>query len=210
MPKRWIGCANRGQRAFGETDNNISPTRVSLEARILDATGDKPAAQVLRWRCFEAKLSADILRDYLRQLSDFEDVEAENRAHAVALATAEPELALQFFLDWPRLDLAANLIVMHPNRWNGGDWHILPKSRPFWSTIIRWQQRYSTGHFWTTSWIARAPRLTGHGAKYLGKLALLAEETDPTCSGKLVDHTTYLARLKKAHPRKSGFWTRVD
>ncbi|WP_300074470.1 DUF6880 family protein [uncultured Ruegeria sp.] len=199
-----------GQRAFGETDRDLSPARVSLEASILEATGDKPAAQALRWRCFEAKLSAVILRDYLRQLWDFEDVEAEDRAHAFALEKAEPEVALQFFLDWPRLDLAANLIAMHPHRWNGGDWHILPKvaallehDYPLAATILY--------RALLDDILDRArSKAYGHGAKYLGKLALLAEETDPTCSGKLVDHTTYLARLKKAHPRKSGFWTRVD
>jgi hypothetical protein len=25
----------------------------------------------------------------------------------------------------------------------------------------------------------------------------------------MVDHATYLAKLKTAHPRKSGFWARV-
>jgi hypothetical protein len=26
----------------------------------------------------------------------------------------------------------------------------------------------------------------------------------------MIDHTTYLAKLKKAHLRKPGFWTRVS
>ena len=116
-----------GRRTFGEGDDGLSPERVSLEARILDATGDRSAAQVLRWRCFEARLPADILREYLKQLPDFEDIEAEERAHAFALEKAEPDLVLQFFLDWPRLDLAAKLITTHPHRWDGGNWHILPK-----------------------------------------------------------------------------------
>lgn len=80
-----------GRRPFGEIDGELSPERVRLEARILDAMGDKNGAQALRWRCFVARLSADILRDYIKQLPDFEDIEAEDRAHALALEKAEPE-----------------------------------------------------------------------------------------------------------------------
>lgn len=97
-------------------DDVSSPKRVDLEARILEALGDKPAAQALRWRCFEAVLSAEILRDYLKHLPDFEDIEAEDRALALALGHDAPETALQFFLDLPRLDLAAGLIVAHRDR----------------------------------------------------------------------------------------------
>ena len=165
-----------GRRPFGATDGELSPERVRLEARILDAMGDKTAAQALRWRCFEVSLSADILRDYLKQLPDFEGIEAEDRAQALALEKAEPEVALQFFLNWPRLDLAAKLIVMHPDRWDGGDWHILPKvagllghDYPLAATILY--------RALLDDILDRArSKAYGHGAKYLGKLGLLADE----------------------------------
>jgi hypothetical protein len=198
-----------GQRAFEAAENGLSPARVGLEARILDAAGDRPAAQALRWRCFEACLSADILRAYLKQLPDFEDIEAEDRAHAFALEKAEPEAALQFFLDWPRLDLAAQLISGHPHRWDGGDWHTLPKvagllehDHPLAATVLY--------RALLDDILDRArSKAYGHGAKYLGKLALLADEADPARPSGMVEHATYLAKLKKAHPRKSGFWARV-
>ena len=198
-----------GRRAFGKAENDLSPARVSLEARILEDTGDQPSAQALRWRCFEATLSADILRAYLGQLPDFEDVEAEDRAHTLALEKAAPEAALQFFLDWPRHDLAAKLIVKHPHRWDGGDWHILPEvaallehEYPLAATILYRAllddilDRARSKAYW-------------HGAKYLGKLALLADDADPARPSGMVDHTTYLDKLKKSHPRKSGFWARI-
>lgn len=198
-----------GQRTFGETVDDLEPEPVSLEARILDATGDKSAAQALRWRCFEARLSADILREYLKQLPDFEDIEAEHRAHAFALEKSDPDVALQFFLDWPRLDLAAKLVATHPHRWDGGDWHILPKiadllehDHPLAATILyRALLDSILDH-------ARS-KAYGHGAKYLGKLAALARETDAMRPGTMTDHATYLANLKKTHPRKSGFWAHV-
>lgn len=198
-----------GRRSFDAADNNMSPRRVSLEAQILEALDDKPAAQALRWRCFEASLSADILREYLKHLPDFEDMKAEERAHALALAKAEPEAALQFFLDWPRLDLAAELIVTHPHRWDGRDWRILPKvasllehDHPLAATILY--------RALLDDILDRArSKAYSHGAKYLGKLILLAGDADPARPGGIVDHATYLAGLKKTHPRKTGFWTRV-
>jgi len=198
-----------GRNAFGEADDGMSPTRVSLEAKILEALDDKAAAQALRWRCFEAVISADILREYLKYLPDFEDIEAEERAHKLTLEKAEPEAALLFFLDWPRLDLAAELIATHPHRWDGGDWHTLPKiaallehEYPLAATIL---YRALLDNI-----LARArSKAYSHGAKYLGKLTLLAEDADPARPSALVAHATYLAQLKKTHARKSGFWARV-
>jgi hypothetical protein len=197
------------QRRFDDADGDVSPVRVSLEARILEALDNKPAAQALRWCCFEAVLSADILREYLKHLPDFEDMEAEERAHALALEKAEPEAALLFFLDWPRLDLAAKLIETHPHGWNGGDWHNLPKvakllehEYPLAATVLY--------RALLDDILDRArSKAYSHGAKYLAKLTLLATAADPSRPSGVVDHTTYLARLKKNHPRKSGFWSRV-
>ncbi|WP_366011491.1 DUF6880 family protein [Shimia sp.] len=49
----------------------------------------------------------------------------------------------------------------------------------------------------------------GHGAKYLGKLAQLAEVADPFLPEGVVAHEAYSAELRKNHGRKSGFWGRV-
>ena len=198
-----------GRLSFVEGEGDMSPPRVSLEARILEALDDAPAAQALRWRCFEATLSAEILRDHLDQLPDFEDIEAKDRAHAYALEKATPEAALQFFLDWPRLDLAAKLIVMHPDRWDGGDWHTLPRvaallehDHPLAATILY--------RALLDDILARArSKAYGHGATYLGKLALLAEDADAARSGEIPCHASYIAELKKAHHRKPGVWSRV-
>ncbi|MEP5620955.1 MAG: hypothetical protein ABJP82_00070 [Hyphomicrobiales bacterium] len=44
-----------------------------------------------------------------------------------------------------------------------------------------------------------------HGAKYLRQLALLADDANKTWPSGMVDHPSYLASLKKTHPRKAGF-----
>jgi hypothetical protein len=198
-----------GRRTFRQANTDLSPVRVSLEAQILDAMGDKAAAQVLRWRCFEVNLSADILREYLKQLPDFEDIEAEQRAHAFVFEKGAPNAALQFFLDWPQYDLAAKLIVSHPHHWNGGHWHFLPKvagllehDYPLAATIIY--------RALLDDILDRArSKAYGHGAKYLEKLTLLAQEADPLRPDIITDHAKYLVTLKKTHARKSGFWART-
>lgn len=116
---------------------------------------------------------------------------------------------MQFFLDWPRLDLAAKLIATHPHRWDGRDCHNLPKiagllehDHPLAATILY--------RALLDSILDRArSKAYGHGAKYLGKLAVLAQEADAMRPGSMTDHAAYLAKLKKTHPRKSGFWARV-
>ena len=56
-----------GHRRFG--DGDVSPVRASLEARILEALDDKPAAQALQWGCFPAQSKPDWA--YLRGLGSY-------------------------------------------------------------------------------------------------------------------------------------------
>lgn len=56
-----------GRCTCSETGDGLAPERLGLEARILNAAGYRSAAQTLRWRCFEARLSADLLQGYLKQ-----------------------------------------------------------------------------------------------------------------------------------------------
>lgn len=52
--------------------------------QIADALGDVDLyiAQQFRWNSFEQTLNGDLLRDYLRHLPDFDDMEAEEQAFA--------------------------------------------------------------------------------------------------------------------------------
>jgi hypothetical protein len=52
----------------------------------LQALGRREEAQAARWNCFERCLDGTLLRAYLKQLPAFEDVEAEQRAIAIAKA----------------------------------------------------------------------------------------------------------------------------
>jgi hypothetical protein len=195
-----------GPREYDEPDDGLSPERVGLEARILDAMDDRSEAQALRWRCFEIRLSADILRDYLKALPDFEDMEAEERAHAIALACENPNVALDFFLDWTRHDLAAKVIEDHRDICNGGNWHVLPKIA---GTLEHEHSVAATILYRALldDILARSQsKAHAHGAKYLAKLDLLATDADACRPGGMDDHAAYLAGLKEAHSRKTAFW----
>ncbi len=197
-----------GSRVKGQ-DDPLSPDKIQLEARILEALDDKPSAQALRWQCFETRLSADILRDYLKNLPDFEDIDAEIRALQLGLSHPIPETALRFYLDWLRLDLAAQVVVQHHALWDGGHWHSLPKVA---ETL---EHEYPAG----ATILYRAllddilksarSKAYGHGVKYLGKLTQLAKSADPLLPQGVMNHEAYLLALHKAHGRKAGFWRRV-
>lgn len=78
---------------------------------VLEAKGDAAAAQAARWAVFEAGLSSQRLRDFLKFLPDFDDVVAEYRAMELAAGHRNAHAALAFFLDWPALANATALVV---------------------------------------------------------------------------------------------------
>ncbi len=182
--------------------------RVALEARILEAKNDRPAAQALRWSSFAKTLHAKTLRDYIAKLDDFQEFEELDRAFAIAEAFPQSYVALAFFIEWPRLDRAAKLVIAKRSLWEGRHYGILGEAAaaleadyPSAATILyRALIDDILGR-------AKSPAY-GHGARYLAKLTALAEEIS---DGQGVeDHAAYLLTLKKSHGRKQLFWTLVD
>ena len=179
-----------------------------LEARILRALDRTPEALALLWDRFRDTLAPVLLRAHLKMLPDFEDMEAEERAMTLALAHPDTMAALNFFLAWPRRDLAAGLVVARHAQWEGRDWHILPE--------VADQLQHE--HPLAASVLFRAllddilrrarSKAYGHGAKYLRQLDLLAAEADadPARPADFDVHEAYRAKLRADHGRKSGFW----
>ncbi len=108
---RWLGSQVRRPR---------------IEA--LEALGHREQAQRERWQGFLEDLDAGLLREYLRQLNDFEDVEAEEEALDRALAHGNAPAALAFLLGWPDLRRAAELVLRHPERWDGENFVLYGKA----------------------------------------------------------------------------------
>ncbi|MBJ2152682.1 DUF6880 family protein [Paracoccus sp. IB05] len=192
-----------------EAEHDPAILQASLEARILAALGRKPEASQLLWARFTETLSPRLLREHLKTLPDFEDIEAEERAMALTMHHPEPMGALHFFLAWPRRDLAARLIVTRHEAWDGRDWYTLPDiadqlqhEHPLAATILY--------RALLDDILARArSKAYPHGAKHLERLALLARDADadPARPAVFPLHEEYRETLRATHGRKSGFWT---
>ncbi len=182
--------------------------REAVEIRILDALDRKDEAQRLRWARFETDLDPQALRDYLARLPDFEDEEALERAFAHAASRKDPHGGLYFLVRWPNLDRAARLVLDRREAWSGRVWELLAPAA----------EALEPDHPLAASILYRAliddilergrSPAYGHGARHLQILGELAEEFAP---GDLTpSHGEYVARLRKAHGRKSGFWAQVE
>lgn len=110
----------------------------------LDALGRHDEAQALRWEAFERDLSPQVLRDYLSRLPEFDDVEAEDRAKAIAAKAQPLRRALAFFLNWQDWLGAAELILARRDEIPGEDYELLGKvvgrleaRQPLAATLLR-------------------------------------------------------------------------
>jgi hypothetical protein len=208
--------ARRGLRAMDQEDianatsgsDLLDRQRVRLEVRILMATGQRDAAQNLRWRTFEATLDDDMLREYVSHLPDFEDFDALERAFALAETHPHRYRSLGFFLAWPRIDLAAKLVLDHRGTWDGRHYGMLVPAaealehdHPAAATVL---YRALIDDILAR---ARSPAY-GHAARYLAKLDAMS--VGEVAAAGLSDHQAYRAELRRTHGRKSGFWNMVD
>ncbi|MEP0048324.1 MAG: DUF6880 family protein [Roseobacter sp.] len=91
----------------------------------LTAPNKPDDAQALRWACFERDLSAPHLREYLKGLPDFEDVEAEDRARNYTLSYPAVLSALHFCLEWPDLLTASKLVIERADEIDGDDYEFI-------------------------------------------------------------------------------------
>ncbi|PZU81897.1 MAG: hypothetical protein DI528_21015 [Shinella sp.] len=171
---------------------------------VLEALDRKDEAQTFRWSCFESTLLSEYLRDFLKRLPDFEDIEAEERAmdHAAAHPNLLP--ALGFFLEWLSLDRAARMLIDRHDNINGGRYEFLVPAAealserfPLAATLaLRAMIDFTLSK-------ARSKRY-GYASQHLVECAALAERIEDY--GTFESHATYIARLKRDHGRKTGFW----
>ena len=204
-------AAGRAEDALGfieraEVDNDRWVPREWQDTRldVLEALDRKEEAQSFRRSCFESTLNSEYLRDFLKRLPDFDDIEAEERAmdHAAAHSRVTP--ALGFFLDWPSPDRAARLLIDRRSEINGDHYEFLvpaaealSERHPLAATLaLRSMIDFTLSK-------ARSKRY-GYAAQHLAECAALASRIENY--GTFEPHATYVARLKQEHGRKSGFW----
>jgi hypothetical protein len=174
----------------------------------LDQAGRGDEAQTQRWSVFEQSFNVAVLRDYLKKLPDFEDVEAEERAIAYAAGYRNLNVALDFLLQWPALEAAAALVLRRHKELNGNFYQTLSpladaldQRYPLAATLaLRSMIDFSLEE-------ARTSRY-GHAARHLDACAILAKRIADF--GSFDDHNAFVARLKAKHGRKASFWVNVS
>ncbi len=193
------------ERAEVDQARWIPPEWQEARLAVLEALDRKDEAQGFRWACFERDLSGDHLRAYLKRLPDFEDIEAEERAMAHAMAYPSLLHALQFFLDWPALDRAAELLMARHDEIDGDHYEYLAPAaealserHPLAATLVL---RAMIDFTLTRS---RAKRYR-YAAEHLASCARLARDIPDF--GAFETHDAYVTRLKEEHGRKFGFWS---
>lgn len=174
----------------------------------LEALGRSDEAQAARWSCFERSLSARHLRDYLKQLPDFDDFEAEQRALDHTERYVSLLQAATFLVSWPALDRAARLVTQRAKELDGDHYEYLTPAaetlaakHPLAATLLlRSMVDFALAK-------ARFSR-HGHAARHLRDCAGLAFTI--TDYGSFERHETYVARPRREHGRKTAFWAAAD
>lgn len=171
----------------------------------LEAAGQEPEAQTFRLAAFDRSLSEIHLKAFLKRLADFDDIEAEEKAMAVALRFRDVHRALEFFIGWPALTFAAHLVEARRAELDGDRYELLgfaaerlAEKHPLASMLVlRAMIDFTLGR-------ARAGRY-GHAGRHLRECKGLAarigdlQGTEP--------HEAYVAALHLRHERKTSFWT---
>jgi hypothetical protein len=196
-----LSGADLNGRAFGQREWDAAHIACLIALDRIDE------AQAHRWARFEQTLNPDLLRNYLKVLPDFEDIEAEDRAKAKALEFEDLHLALIFFLDWPDLSCAARLIEARADELDGDLYHILtPASEALrekypLAAVLLWRAMidYSLNEGRSTRY--------GHAADHLMDCAVVDGEISDY--GSFASHLSYVDALHARHERKTSFWCRV-
>lgn len=171
------------------------------------ALGRIDDAQAHRWTCFTTTLSQTHLRDYLKLLPDFEDVEVEDQAKEYVLEFANVSAALNFCINWPDLLTAALLIQTRTDEINGDHYSLLTsaaeslRSRHPLAAVLLWRAMIND-----TLGQGRSSRYSIAADCLVDCASLDAEIPDYST---FPSHARYLQTLQARHERKTSFWAKV-
>ena len=206
----WVRMRKPSSPKKGEDElmttsaNTVDLDLVVLEAGILDAMKDRKAAQSVRWAAFASTLDVDILRDYIAKAEDFTEFDELDKAFALARSSNQLYPALKLFLEWPKMDQAAKLVVEKKDHWDGRNFAVLAHATdalmedyPLAATILL--------RSLITTILERNiyPAFEQAAVWYyqLSDMALRLEDPLP-----IPTHGLFTLNLEKKHGRKIGFW----
>jgi len=175
---------------------------------VMEALGRKDEAQAFRWRCFERALNGAHLRNYLKRLPDFEDLEAEERAMSYALRFPNVHQALAFLVSWPKLDHAAALVIQRSAELDGDHYEILSPAADALAANYPLAATLLLRAMIDFSLKENKVKRYRHAARHLAECASLASAVSDF--GAVETHERYSNRLKQEHGRKTSFWALVS
>jgi len=206
-PKKSVRRSDLDDDIYGIGWEGPSADWESVYLDALDAAGQSERAQRLRWAAFEERLSVERLRTYLKALPDFDDVLAEERAMAHALAFRSFPTALHFLQTWQAPREAARLVLERHAEIDGNQYYLLdPAARslegahPLAATLLR------RAMIEDTLGGAKSKRYR-HAARHLAECRSLAPHIGDY--GQFETHEHFVSRLQEKHSRKVGFWTLI-
>jgi hypothetical protein len=191
-----------------DEDEDDDGTDTDLRIAALEALGRKDEAQSVRWRHFERFLSVEHLRAYLKRLPDFEDFEAEQKALGVAAAHKQTARGLAFFIEWRALDRADRLVRERLTALDGRLYEVL---RPAAEAL---EEKFPEAASLLYRRLIECVLERGSSKQYqyaardLLSCARLAPHLP--APGTIESHAAFVARLRKAHGRKLGFWGLIE
>ncbi len=180
------------------------------DARIaaLDALARHEDAQQQRWDLFCRSLSIPHLRAYLKQLDDFEDVLAEERAFQIADQHPQPLLALDFLIHWPALARAGRYVLNHSSHWDGEAFDVLSPAA----------DRLSINHPLAATVLLRSmvvfalsssrTRRYRYAADHLQTCERLAAQIDDWQG--LESQSSFIGRIRERFSRNMSFWQLLE
>ena len=175
---------------------------------VLEALDRRDEAQLMRWQWFTRTLSLPHLREHLRRLPDFEDVEVEERALERAEHHPDHLLALQCLLEWPALPRAARHVLRHAGDWDGEATTIHSAAA----------ERLSAEHPLAATLLLRAMvdgaletlrrQRYRQAVEHLRSCDRLASRIEDWQGHP--DHHAYMAQLQQRHGGAWSFWTLLE
>ena len=174
---------------------------------VLEALGRTTEAQEARWHCFERALSSAHLREYLKRLPDFDDVEVEEKALDLVKKDKNFSGALGFLISWPDINRAAALVMERRRELDGDRYEILTPAFEVLAGKHKLAAVLALRAMIDFALNRNRSSRYKHAARHLLSCAGLSSGIE-TFEG-LESHDAYVARLWREHGRKSSFWSLV-
>jgi hypothetical protein len=147
------------------------------------------------------------LRDYLKVLPDFDDLEHEDAAKAHALDFGDVNTALSFLLAWPDHRLAAQLVEARVNEIDGDLHELLSPA----ADTLREKHPRAAILLWRA--MINNVLWEGRRARYNATIDMLGECAAADIEGidykNRLTHAQYLEALRQQHGHKSSFWAKL-